>query len=157
VTALRQAAHARMRAMSAQASTSAFVVLVAALTSLGAGVHAATQRADVDCGAAATPAERRHCAYEEFLAADRVYAQRYGALQVDLSRAQRDRLRQMQQAWIAYRTAACRFETDPDRVGPARSQLYWRCATRMTLDRAEALDRLARCVEGDAGCSPPSQ
>lgn len=106
-----------------------------------------------DCASAITQAEMTRCAHEEFLAASQIYAQRYAALAVGLSAAQRSRLQQMQKRWIDYRTAACLFESGASFGGSAQPQANWLCAARMTRDRAEALSRYANCPEGDITCN----
>ena len=59
----------------------------------------------------------------------------------------------MQSAWLGYRTAACRYESGPVNGGSAERFVYWRCAGRMTRERADQLARLAECREGDITCN----
>lgn len=106
-----------------------------------------------DCAAATTQSDLNRCAYDEFLAANAAYAERYRSLQPQLVLAQRDRLRRMQSAWLGFRTAACRYESGLASGGRAEGFAYWRCAARMTRERVEALSATAACREGDVTCS----
>ena len=105
------------------------------------------------CTAALTQADMTRCAHEDFLAASAVYAERHAALATKLPRAQRERLRRMQQAWIGYRTAACTFESGAAQGGSLQAQLNWRCAARLTRERADELQRMTTCREGDVTCN----
>ena len=93
------------------------------------------------------------CAYDDFLAASSGYAQRYQALSGTLPKAQRDRLRTMQSAWLRYRTEACRFEGSPSAGGSVYGFVYWSCAARMTRARTAEIVGLGQCREGDIACA----
>lgn len=93
-----------MHRMRAQATRWLFTVLSALALWLAAGVAAAAP-ASVDCAAASLQGEMARCAYEEYLAADRIYAERYADLAAGLRAVQRDRLRRMEQAWVGYHAA----------------------------------------------------
>ncbi len=105
-----------------------------------------------DCGAAINQSATNACAEQAFLAANGRYAERYRALSAALPKAQRGRLRQMQSAWLRYRTEACRFEAGPSEGGSIHAFAYWSCAARMTTARAAELAALAECREGDVTC-----
>jgi uncharacterized protein YecT (DUF1311 family) len=109
--------------------------------------------AEPDCGNASTQAAMNQCAQQAFEAASAEYAGRYAALSALLPGDQRIRLRRMQAAWIAYRTAACRYEAGPSNGGSAQGLVYWQCAARLTQARAAELAALATCREGDIGCA----
>lgn len=113
----------------------------------------ASAAASADCAVAVTQADMARCAYEDFLSAGAVYADRYAALAAKLVPAERDRLRRMQRAWIGYRTAACTFESGAAQGGSVQSQRNWTCAARMTRERADELGRIAGCREGDLSCN----
>jgi uncharacterized protein YecT (DUF1311 family) len=119
-------------------------------TSIGKAANAPTS---AECAVASTQAVMNACADEDFLAATAAYAEQYRALSKQLPTAQRDRLSRMQNAWIAFRTAACRFESGPTSGGSARGYVYWNCAARMTRERTVELVRIASCREGDIACS----
>jgi uncharacterized protein YecT (DUF1311 family) len=106
-----------------------------------------------ECAVASTQAALNACADEVFLAASAAYAEQYRALSEQLPTAQRQRLQRMQTTWIAFRTAACRFESGPTSGGSAQGYVYWNCAARMTRERSAALAAMASCREGDITCS----
>ncbi len=111
------------------------------------------QAAEPDCTAASTQAAMNACAQQAFEAASAAYAQRHAELAALLPADQRTRLRRMQSAWLAYRTAACRYESGPSNGGSAQGLVYWHCAARLTQARALELAQLAQCREGDIGCA----
>lgn len=119
-------------------------------TSTGKASNAPTA---AECATPATQTVMNACADQDFLAATAAYAEQYRALSKQLPTAQRDRLQRMQTAWIAYRTASCRFESDPSLGGSAQGYVYWNCAARMTRERSAALASMASCREGDITCS----
>lgn len=100
-----------------------------------------------------TQADMARCAQEDFEAASSGYAQRYAELSKTLSKAQRDRLRRMQSAWLKFQTQACEFDSGPTVGGSIQNSIYWRCAARMTRERTVALEALAHCREGDVTCN----
>lgn len=106
-----------------------------------------------DCAAASTQAAMNRCAQQAFEAASAAYAQRHAELAALLPGPQRQRLRHMQSAWLAYRTAACRYESGPSNGGSAQGLVYWQCAARLTQARALELAQLAQCREGDITCA----
>lgn len=118
---------------------------------------AASAPTPVECAAASTQVLLNACAYEDFLAANAVYAEQYRVLSMRLPTAQRDRLRRMQKAWIAFRTASCRYESGPTSGGSAQGYVYWACAARITSERGAALAEMATCREGDITCSAKKQ
>lgn len=93
------------------------------------------------------------CAHEDFLAAGSGYAERYQTLSATLTKAQRDRLRTMQSAWLRYRTEASRFEAGPSTTGSIHGFVYWSCVARMTRARTAELAAQAPCREGDVVCA----
>lgn len=109
--------------------------------------------ADPACDNATTQAAMNQCAQQAFEAASADYARRYAELAAQLPPDQRARLRRMQSAWLAYRTAACRYEAGPSNGGSAQGFVYWQCAARLTQARAAELAQLATCQEGDISCA----
>lgn len=105
------------------------------------------------CAQATTQADMARCAQEDFEAASSGYAQRYAELAKTLSKAQRDRLRRMQSAWLKFQNEACQFDSGPTVGGSIQNSIYWRCAARMTRERTVALEALAHCREGDVTCN----
>lgn len=131
----------------------ACALLATALHAGEAPAPAASAPAAVACPDATTQAALNACADAEFQSASADYAARYRALAQDLPPAQRAQLRRMQDAWLQYRTQACRFEAGPSAGGSVQGFVYWRCAARLTRARAAELEALGRCPEGDVACA----
>ena len=105
-----------------------------------------------DCSAPVTQASMNRCAYEDFLAANGAQAAVLKDLTLGLAAPDRQRLRAAQKTWIAWRTAQCAFETGGSIGGSAHEMAQWGCTARLTRERTAALDKLARCPEGDMAC-----
>lgn len=124
---------------------------LAAVVVLGAGAaHAAPA---TDCAALTTQGARAQCVFADFEAASADYAKAYADLRRGPPRAQRQRALRMQKLWLDYRTAACDFEAGALQGGSLQSEIRWRCAARMTRERAAEMQRQAQCVEGDVSCT----
>ena len=127
--------------------------LATAALHAGEAPPAAATPTTVACPDAVTQVALNACADAEFQSASADYAARYQALAQDLPPAQRAQLRRMQDAWLQYRTQACRFEAGPSAGGSVQGFVYWRCAARLTRVRAAELEALGRCPEGDIACA----
>lgn len=112
----------------------------------------ADSKAPVDCKAPTTQARMNECAYEDFLTANAGYAESNKSVSSKLSGKQRDLFRRSQKAWIAYRTAACDFESSGVLGGSAQGMVKWQCTARMTRARVVELTAMANCTEGDLAC-----
>jgi uncharacterized lipoprotein YbaY len=112
----------------------------------------ASAPAATGCANANTQAALNDCASQDFLAAGADYGASYQALSARLSAGSKTALRSTQKAWLAYRTAACSFESSGLQGGSAQAMVRSQCAARMTRARAAELGRLARCTEGDLSC-----
>ena len=115
------------------------------------GSPAAAPAAPV-CANANTQAALNDCAHQDFLAAGADYAASYQALSARLTAGSKTALRSTQKTWLAYRTAACSFESSGLQGGSAQAMVRSQCAARMTRSRAAELGQLARCTEGDLSC-----
>ena len=104
------------------------------------------------CANANTQAALNDCASQDFLAAGADYGASYQALSARLSARSKTALRSTQKAWLAYRTAACSFESSGLQGGSAQAMVRSQCEARMTRARAAELGRLARCTEGELSC-----
>ena len=113
---------------------------------------AQTSNAKIDCVAPVTQTAMNACAYEDFLAATASYAERGNAIAGQLSGNPRSLFLRSQSAWLAYRTAACNFESSAVQGGSAHGMVLWQCATRMTRARVLELDAIGSCPEGDIAC-----
>ena len=113
---------------------------------------AQTSNTKIDCDAPATQTAMNACAYEDFLAATAAHAERGNAIARQLSGEPRALFLRSQKAWLAYRTAACNFESSAVQGGSAHGMALWQCAARMTRARALELDAVGNCPEGDIAC-----
>ena len=105
-----------------------------------------------DCAAPDTQAAMNACAYEDFLAATAGHAERGKAITRQLSGKPRSLFLRSQTAWLAYRTAACDFESSAAHGGSAHGMVKWQCAARMTRARALELAAVGNCPEGEIAC-----
>lgn len=132
--------------------------LLSALCAALAGVATPTLAAPAnaptaaECAAPNTQKRMNDCAYEEFLAANAGYAEGNKAVSSKLSGKQRELFQRSQKAWIAYRAAACDFESSAVQGGSAYGMVKWQCAARMTLSRVVELTAMGNCPEGDVAC-----
>lgn len=108
------------------------------------------------CADASTQAALNACAYESFLAASAAMSPQLRQIELALTPSRRTAWRNVQKAWLTFRTQSCQFESNAVQGGSAGSMVQWQCAARMTSDRTAALGRLASCPEGDIACSPHS-
>lgn len=113
---------------------------------------AQTSNTETACAAPATQTAMNACAYEDFLAATAAYAERGRDITRQLSDRPRSLFLRSQSAWLAYRTAACDFESSALQGGSAHSMVMWQCAARMTRARALELATLGNCPEGEIAC-----
>ena len=105
-----------------------------------------------ECVAPSTQKVMAECAYEDFLKANVQYADSNRQYSGRLTGTQRDLFRRSQSAWLAYRTATCKFESSALRGGSAQAMSNWQCASRMTRARAIEVQNLLNCKEGDLSC-----
>ena len=129
-------------------------ILCAALAGVAKPMLAATVNAPTaaECAAPDTQKRMNDCAYEDFLAASAGYAEGNKAVSGKLSGKQRELFQRSQKAWIAYRTAACDFESSAVQGGSAYGMVKWQCAARMTRARVVELTAMGNCPEGDVAC-----
>jgi len=108
------------------------------------------------CASASTQAALNECAYESFLAATVATGPQLKQIESALTPSRRTAWRNVQKAWLTFRTQSCQFESSAVQGGSAGPMVQWQCAARMTRERTAALARLASCPEGDIACSPRS-
>ena len=108
------------------------------------------------CASASTQAALNACAYESFLAASAAMSPQLRQIESALTPPKRNAWRNVQKAWMTFRTQSCQFESSAVQGGSARPMVQWQCAARMTRERTAALARFASCPEGDIACAPRS-
>jgi len=107
------------------------------------------------CAVADTQGAMNDCAYEGFLEASAEMSQQLRRIETALTSVQRSQWRQVQKAWLTYRTETCQFEAGAVGNGSVRPMVQWLCSGRMTKQRSVELLRLAACPEGDLACPVP--
>ena len=108
------------------------------------------------CASASTQAALNACAYESFLAASAAMSPQLRQIESALTPPKRTAWRNVQKAWMTFRTQSCQFESSAVQGGSAGPMVQWQCAARMTRERTAALARFASCPEGDIACAPRS-
>ncbi len=108
---------------------------------------------EYNCANPQSQLETNYCAYQDYLAADRVLNEQYQraiafAKQMDAVLPEylwgaEDALRQAQRAWIPFRDAACIAEGFIARGGTMESLLVSSCLAFLTRQRTEALANFA--------------
>lgn len=128
--------------------------LCAALAGIAAPTLAAPANAPTaaECAAPDTQKRMNDCAYEDFLTASAGYAEGNKSVSGKLSGEQRELFRRSQKAWIAYRTAACDFESSAVQGGSAYGMVKWQCTARLTRARVVELTAMGNCPESDVAC-----
>lgn len=121
----------------------AAVTAVAALLAALSAQAAPPVRIDASCAARATTAAMIECIAADHARQDRRLNRAYRAAQAALPASRRTALTRAQRAWIAFRDAECRFVADPQGGSVARIAAN-DCLRRLTAERADALEALAR-------------
>lgn len=113
----------------------------------GASTQAAADRIDATCTARDTTAAMIGCIAADHARQDRRLNIAYRAAQAALPASRRAALTGAQRAWLAFRDAECRFVADPR--GGSRARVAGNdCMRRLTAERADALEALARGARG---------
>ncbi|EIJ47076.1 hypothetical protein GWL_13170 [Herbaspirillum sp. GW103] len=105
-----------------------------------------------DCTQAATQAEMNACASETLTHNDADLNATYMAYRDKLNKAQQNKLREVQLAWLKYRDLSCRFESSASAGGSAAALALQTCLAEKTRHRTDELKALAGCKEGDLNC-----
>jgi len=122
--------------------------LIFSLTTSSAG----ELRAKVDCGNLdGTMLEINKCAAEQYKIADdelnSLFKKKMATLETDNVK---NRLRNSQRAWIAFRDSACLYEAGPrEESGSVWPLEYYRCMERHTLNRNDDLKYYISCDTPD--------
>ena len=137
-------------------SVCAIAAIAAVLAGAAPSVLAVTANAltAAECAAPATQKRMNECAYEDFLVATASYAEGHKAVASKLPGKQRELFLRSQKAWMAYRTAACDFESSGVQGGSVQGTVKWQCAARITRARVNELRAMGNCPEGDLACVP---
>ena len=108
-----------------------------------------------ECANASTQAALNECAFQAFLVTSAAMSQQLRGIEAALPSARRTSWRQVQKAWLTFRTQTCQFEASAVGTGSARQMIQWQCSARLTKQRTAELIRLINCPEGDTSCPLP--
>jgi uncharacterized protein YecT (DUF1311 family) len=98
------------------------------------------------------------CFATDSLAADAAVTRAYEAMLAKLGPSpQRDLLRSSQEAWLAYRTAYCAFESSAVEGGSFQPTVRNMCLAHISRLRLKDLEVQLTCQEGNMGCVVPNR
>jgi len=86
--------------------------------------------------------------------ADRPLNENYKALMSRLDGGNRDRLRDAQRAWLAFRDKECAFKAQGHEDAALAKSAHASCIEKLTAQRAEQLKRELDCDAEDVSCVP---
>lgn len=101
---------------------------------------------------AQTQAEMNMQAATAYRAAQTAMTQRYDTLHARLSPEARTLLEKSQRDWLKFARSECAFRSSGVRGGSAYPMIVSTCMQDVTQARADALQRLLTCEEGDMSC-----
>lgn len=106
----------------------------------------------VDCGAAETQLALNTCAAQDAAATDAQLSRTYEKLRETVSPAGRAKLAEARQAFDAYRTAQCAFDTAGTEGGSIHPMMLAQCVEALTAAQITILEAQLHCQEGDTSC-----
>ncbi|MDX7901349.1 lysozyme inhibitor LprI family protein [Aeromonas media] len=96
-------------------------------------------QAEQDCTAPVTQTDMNICAFQDYQRADARLNAAYKKRVATLDKAQLDRLRTAQRAWITFRDAQCRYEAGVYEGGSMAPLVHSSCLTKLTEQRTKDL------------------
>lgn len=105
-----------------------------------------------DCYDSPVQADLNACAGADFAKADAALNAAYKIVHDRLSADGQTRLRDAERAWIAFRDAECNFRSSGDDGGSAAVMIDVQCQAYLTNQRAEDLNKMKTCEDGDLSC-----
>ncbi|AXB06336.1 MULTISPECIES: lysozyme inhibitor LprI family protein [Aeromonas] len=99
-------------------------------------------QAEQDCTAPVTQTDMNICAFQDYQRADAKLNAAYKKRVASLEKAQLERLRTAQRAWIAFRDAQCRYEAGVYEGGSMAPMVHSSCLTQLTEARTKDLNIL---------------
>jgi uncharacterized protein YecT (DUF1311 family) len=109
-----------------------------------------------DCAEAMDQSTLNQCASADYASQDKRLNQLYGDYRKRLEGEQQQQLKDVQLAWIKYRDLACAFESGGVEGGSAYPMVMNGCLSAKTSARADELQQLSTCEEGDLSCPAPA-
>lgn len=126
--------------------------LAAAAAVLLSGPAMADNSDGIDCNNAMTQMAMNICADRDYQATDRKLNDTYRALMAMLDDRQRQNLVAAERAWIGFRDAHCRSETQESEGGSIHPMMYSSCLTDMTKARIKELQASLACQRHGEKC-----
>jgi uncharacterized protein YecT (DUF1311 family) len=109
-------------------------------------------RASTECGDLVSQAEMTICASNELYLETAKINSIYNDLRLKLGSKDKNKLKEIQLAWIRFRDLSCQFESLASEGGSVNSMIMSLCLIRYTRQRMIELEILNNCKEGDLGC-----
>lgn len=101
---------------------------------------------------AATQSDMNQAANADYKKADARLNKVYREVLNKLEASQKTDLKAAQNAWIQYRDLDCKFQSSGAQGGSIQAMLIAGCLTDKTQARADELNTLLQCKEGDVSC-----
>jgi uncharacterized protein YecT (DUF1311 family) len=96
--------------------------------------------------------EMTTCAGQEYASQDKKLNAAYSQYRGRFSESQKNKLKDVQVAWIKYRDLSCDFESSAVEGGSAHQMVRYGCLTEKTAARLREITKLMECKEGDLSC-----
>jgi uncharacterized protein YecT (DUF1311 family) len=108
-----------------------------------------------DCGKFTVQMDLNKCAEDNLQSADTALNKVYQQLMAEQDAASRERLKDAERAWIAYRDRECAFETGPREAGGSMwPSLISGCLEEKTAAHIRELSAMRGCTAGVTDCNP---
>ena len=106
----------------------------------------------IDCQNQQTQTDITQCASSELSVETARINKAYNELTAKLYPTPRQKIKEVQLAWIKYKDLACKFEASGAQGGSAYASVLSVCLVEKTKQRSKELEALGNCKEGDLGC-----
>src|SRR5919108_3154933 len=103
-----------------------------------------------DCENAQTQLEMNQCAGTKRVAAEKRLNEVYSQYRRRLALAQKKKLTDAQEAWLAFRASWCTFVASGVEGGSVQPLVVSGCLRELTEERIKQLEKVSSCKEGDA-------
>jgi uncharacterized protein YecT (DUF1311 family) len=108
-----------------------------------------------DCGKFTVQIDLNKCADDNLQSADSMLNKVYQQLMAEQDAASKERLKEAERAWIAYRDRECAFETGPQEAGGSMwPSLISGCLEEKTAVHIRELTAMRGCSAGVTDCNP---
>lgn len=111
-----------------------------------------TSAIGADCDKSKTQAEMNYCAGAALEKETTKINKTYEEVRRKLDANQKQKLKDVQLAWIKYKDLACQFEASGVEGGSVYPMVLSGCLSKYTAQRNKELETLNHCEEGDLSC-----